>query len=254
MADHLETFADALRKRDDQGDFWWELRPCDYYRYFDAPKILFPDICKGPRFYPDDSGIYIANTAYCLGTGDRYLLGFLNSRLFWFAIANLSIPFGVRAGEFRYRLIYQYMEKVPVHVINPKNKADQAAHDRIVALVEKMLKLHQQRAAVKTPHEQTAVDRQIGATDALIDQEVYTLYGLTPEEIALVEGSATPVEEAPASVAASASDSASILDATLDYPHKEGYTGHMVFREDPVEYTFTRKAYSPEPTPEDTTR
>jgi hypothetical protein len=254
VADHLETFADALRKRDDQGDFWWELRPCDYYRYFDAPKILFPDICKGPRFYPDDSGIYIANTAYCLGTGDRYLLGFLNSRLFWFAIANLSIPFGVRAGEFRYRLIYQYMEKVPVHVINPKNKADQAAHDRIVALVEKMLKLHQQRAAVKTPHEQTAVDRQIGATDALIDQEVYTLYGLTPEEIALVEGSATPVEEAPASVAASASDSASILDATLDYPHKEGYTGHMVFREDPVEYTFTRKAYSPEPTPEDTTR
>lgn len=232
---------------------WYEIQDdVAYFACFDGPKILFPDICKGPRFYPDDSGTYIANTAYCLGTGDRYLLGFLNSRLFWFAIANLSIPFGVRAGEFRYRLIYQYMEKVPVRVINPKNKADQAAHDRIVALVEKMLKLHQQRATVKTPHEQTAVDRQIGAADALIDQEVYALYGLTPEEVALVEGSATPEEEAPISVVKAAP--ASILDATLEYPYKEGYSGHMVFRDDPAEYTFTRKSSIPEPTPEEPTR
>jgi SAM-dependent methyltransferase len=188
IARHLESFAVALRKRSDQGDFWWELRPCDYYSYFDAPKILFPDICKGPRFYPDDTGIYIANTAYCLGTGDRYLLGFLNSRLFWFAIANISVPFGVRAGEFRYRLIYQYMEKVPVRVIDPANKSDIASHDRIVVLVEKMLDLHKQRSSVKTPHEQTALDRQISATDAQIDRLVYDLYGLTEDEIKLVEG------------------------------------------------------------------
>jgi hypothetical protein len=43
-------------------------------------------------------------------------------------------------------------------------------------------------AAVKTPHEQTALDRQISATDAQIDRLVYDLYGLTEEEIALVEG------------------------------------------------------------------
>jgi hypothetical protein len=243
IAAHLEIFADALRKRDDQGDFWWELRPCDYYRYFDAPKIIFPDICKGPRFFPDDSGNYIANTAYCLGTGDRYLLGFLNSRLFWFAIANLSIPFGVRAGQFRYRLIYQYMEKVPVRVIDSKNKADQAAHARIVALVEKILTLHAQRSAARTPHEQTVLDRQIGATDALIDREVYALYDLTPEEIALVEGSSEPQEENEVMPAAAdpQSRSASHLDATLEYPHKHGYRGHMVFREDPAEYAITHK-------------
>ncbi len=40
------------------------------------------------------------------------------------------------------------------------------------------------------PHEQTALDRQISATDQQIDQEVYALYGLTPEGIALVEASA----------------------------------------------------------------
>lgn len=187
LADHFEPFTDALRKRADKGEFFWELRPCDYYGHFEAPKILFPDICKGPRFYPDDSGTYITNTAYCLGTGDRYLLGILNSRLFWFSIANLSIPFGVRAGKFRYRLIYQYMAKVPIRVIDSKSKSDVAAHDQIVSLVEKMLTLHPQRAAAKTPHEQTALDRQIAATDAQIDREVYALYGLSEEEIKLVE-------------------------------------------------------------------
>jgi len=51
-----------------------------------------------------------------------------------------------------------------------------------------MLDLHRQRAVVRTPHEQTALDRQIAATDARIDRLVYDLYGLTEEEIALVEG------------------------------------------------------------------
>ena len=177
-----------MKKRQDQGDYWWELRPCDYYEYLDAPKIIFPDICKGPRFYVDRTGIYLANTAYCLGTDDLYLLGVLNSRLFWFAISNISIPFGIRAGEYRYRLIYQYMEKVPVRVINFADKSDKTAHDRMVKLVEQMLELHPKLAGARTPQEKTALERQIAATDTQIDALVYELYGLTSEEIAIVEG------------------------------------------------------------------
>jgi hypothetical protein len=191
LADHLTSFMDALKKRQDQGDYWWELRPCDYYEYLDAPKIIFPDICKGPRFHVDRTGIYLANTAYCLGTDDLYLLGVLNSRLFWFAIANISIPFGIRAGEYRYRLIYQYMEKVPIRVINFSNTDHKSAHDRIVSLVEQMLAMHRQLAAVRTPQEMTALERQIAATDAQIDRLVYDLYGLTDDEIKIVEGTAS---------------------------------------------------------------
>jgi len=36
-------------------------------------------------------------------------------------------------------------------------------------------------------HSQTVIQRQIEATDRQIDQLVYELYGLTNEEIALVE-------------------------------------------------------------------
>ena len=188
LAEHLAPFMDGLKKRQDQGDYWWELRSCDYYEHLDAPKIIFPDICKGPRFCLDRTGTYLANTAYCLGTDDLYLLGVLNSRLFWFAIGNLSIPFGIRAGEYRYRLIYQYMEKVPIRAINLSNAADKSRHDRLVALVEQMLELHRTQAAARTPQEQTALARQIAAADTQIDRLVYDLYGLTEDEIKIVEG------------------------------------------------------------------
>jgi hypothetical protein len=58
----------------------------------------------------------------------------------------------------------------------------------MVALVEQMLSLHKQLPPARTSHEQTAFQRQIEATDRQIDALVYELYGLTEEEIAIVEG------------------------------------------------------------------
>jgi hypothetical protein len=189
VAEHLLPYADACRTRQDQGDYWWELRPCDYYESFDAPKIIFPDIGKAPRFYLDSAGLYLANTAYLLGTDDKYLLGVLNSRLFWFAISNISIPFGVRAGEFRYRLIYQYMEKVPIRPINFSDAADKGRHDKMVKLVDRMLVLNKQKYSSKlAPSQVDRVDREIALTDAEIDNLVYELYTITDGERRIIEG------------------------------------------------------------------
>jgi hypothetical protein len=188
IASHFEPFAKALRNRQDQGDFWWELRPCDYYETFAKPKLVYPDICKHPRFCYDDTGIYLTNTAYALGTGDKYLLGILNSRLFWFAISNISIPFGVRAGEFRYRLIYQYMEKVPVRKLDLEKHAEKALHDKMVGLVNRRLALTPKLRTATSEKEKATLQNAVTATDRQIDQLVYELYHLTPEEIALVEG------------------------------------------------------------------
>jgi len=41
----------------------------------------------------------------------------------------------------------------------------------------------------KTPTDKTAIQRQIDATDRQIDQLVYELYGLTDDEIRIVEES-----------------------------------------------------------------
>nr|MBC8492459.1 Eco57I restriction-modification methylase domain-containing protein [Chloroflexota bacterium] len=188
VSEHLEPFAEKAQQRQDQGEFWWELRPCAYYHILSGRKIIYPDITKWPRFYLDENGAYISNTAYCLGTDDLYLLGILNSRLFWFAIGNISIPFGTRAGKYRYRLIYQYMEQVPIRAINFDDPADIAQHDNMVALVERMLDVHKKLAAATIPADKTLYQRQIEATDRQIEALVYELYGLTEEEIAVVEG------------------------------------------------------------------
>jgi hypothetical protein len=47
---------------------------------------------------------------------------------------------------------------------------------------------HKHLSAAKTPQEQTMLQRQIDATDRQIDRLVYELYGLTDDEIKIVEG------------------------------------------------------------------
>ena len=57
----------------------------------------------------------------------------------------------------------------------------------MVEMVEGMLQLHAGLAAAKTPDEKKALQRQSDATDNQIDQLVYELYGLTDDEITIVE-------------------------------------------------------------------
>ena len=56
-------------------------------------------------------------------------------------------------------------------------------------LVEAMLELNQKLDSAKTAQDKIHLQRRIDATDQEIDQLVYQLYDLTPEEIAIVEES-----------------------------------------------------------------
>ena len=58
----------------------------------------------------------------------------------------------------------------------------------MVALVDKMLALTPKLRAAKSEQERRTLQNAVTATDRQIDALVYELYGLTPEEIALVEG------------------------------------------------------------------
>jgi hypothetical protein len=57
----------------------------------------------------------------------------------------------------------------------------------MVSLVGRMLDLNNRLPGARTDQEQTLIRRQIAATDKEIDELVYELYGLTEEEIAIVE-------------------------------------------------------------------
>ena len=62
-----------------------------------------------------------------------------------------------------------------------------AHHKKMVALIERMLKLHKDR---QTPSEfdRKHIDQYIARTDREIDELVYKLYDLTEDEIRIVEG------------------------------------------------------------------
>ena len=91
-----------------------------------------------------------------------------------------------QGGYFEYKPMY--LVQLPIPVLDLSNKTDKNRHDRIAHLAERLLALHQQQTTAATDHERTLLIRQITATDRQIDQLVYTLYGLTDKEIALVEG------------------------------------------------------------------
>lgn len=59
----------------------------------------------------------------------------------------------------------------------------------MIHLVNQMLAPHQQLTAAQISQEKTMIQRQIEATERQIDQLVYELYGLTQEEIRIVEES-----------------------------------------------------------------
>ena len=81
------------------------------------------------------------------------------------------------------------IKQLPVRTISFSDCSEVARHDRIVELVKSILNLHDALEKPHTGHKRTVLERQIEATDREIDRLVYELYGLTEEEIRIVEKS-----------------------------------------------------------------
>ncbi len=178
------------------------MRGSDWYAYIypknieimEQTKILVPDIADRASFALDEDGEYAFTSGYGITLKDevreamKFVLGLLNSKVLDFYLKCISTP--LRGGFFRY--FTQFIELLPIRTIDFGDPADVERHERMVALVERMLELHKRLAAAQTPHERTVLQRQMEGTDAEIDGLVYELYGLTAEEIAVVEGAEKP--------------------------------------------------------------
>jgi hypothetical protein len=116
----------------------------------------------------------------------KYWLGLLNSKLLWWFLTNTG--YVLRGGYYVFKT--NYLNPFPIHDIDFSDSTDKARHDQIVKLVHLMLDLNKQLTTTKTPQSATVIQRQIESADRQIDQLVYELYGLTEEEIKIVESSA----------------------------------------------------------------
>ena len=166
---------------------WYALQRygSSYSQEFEKVKIVYPEISKKPEFALDESGIYINNKCFTIPTDDKYLLGILNSTLVAF-LFSILLP-RLQGGFFSPASVV--FRDFPIRPIDPSSPDDMAKHDRMVSLVETMLDLHRRLPTAATDHEKNLLERQIEATDRQIDTLVYDLYGLTDDEIRIVEAS-----------------------------------------------------------------
>ncbi|MDD2965153.1 MAG: TaqI-like C-terminal specificity domain-containing protein [Bacteroidales bacterium] len=155
----LEPFADKAKARYDKGEYWWELRACDYYDEFEKPKIMLPDIAQQSQATFDESGLYCINTAYILPEAEKWLLAILNSDLIQFYYSSISPS--IRGGYFRY--IRQYLEAIPVVVPN------RVQQQRLEKLVSQLLQFNTD-------------SNDFDAIEQTINQEVCRLYGIGTDD------------------------------------------------------------------------
>lgn len=139
---------------------WYEIQDSvEYYNEFEKPKIMTPSFAQIPNLTLDESGSYTNNKATVICSSDKWLLAVLNSSVTNYFIRNTS---NLKQGGW-YDFEPTYLTKIPI--AEPDAQVKQQLEHLVTA-----------RLAGDT------------STEAEIDRLVYALYGLSAEEIAVVEG------------------------------------------------------------------
>ena len=118
---YLLQFEDKLKKRSDQGNFWYNLRACTYYSDFDEEKLVYPNMA--PSLYTVwDNKRYITNPkCYILNSKSidlRYLSAILSSNVLNFIFKFIGSPLG-NAG---YDIHKKFVQRLPIVITEEKTQ------------------------------------------------------------------------------------------------------------------------------------
>jgi type I restriction-modification system DNA methylase subunit len=156
------------------------------------PKIFTPDIAPHSAYSLDVTGEMFFTGGVSGGYGilasadmpREYLLGLLNSKLLeWFVHQTAT---QMRGGWFSYEA--RFIRGLPIRTISDSEKEDAARRDKVIALVEQMLSGKGQLQQARTDRDRNFYENKCAMLDRQIDALVYELYGLSAEEIKIVEG------------------------------------------------------------------
>jgi adenine-specific DNA-methyltransferase len=153
-----------------RGDYYSVSYPREQ-RVFEEPKIVVPQRSPRNTFAYNTIPWYASADVYFIlkKSADydlKFLLGLLNSKLLYYWIYHK----GKRKGEIL-ELYIRPLSEIPIKNVSP------AKQRPIIDLVERILTAKQRDAKADT-----------GVLEQKLDKLVYALYGLTPEEIKIVEG------------------------------------------------------------------
>jgi hypothetical protein len=152
---------------------WFELWRARKPQFFDRQKIVGPRIAEQNRFALDETGAFLADSAIAIifkKQNVHFILALLNSKLLG---AYISVISPYVQGKY-YNYSKSYIEKLPIKL--PTNKKEAAIEGKIITEVKEILKL-------KKKDENAATAK----LEDQIDDLVFELYGITPEERKVIE-------------------------------------------------------------------
>lgn len=147
---------------------WYEIQDnIAYWQEFERKKIISTKVSINPTFAIDDEGHYLGNTSYLVAAGPEpnYMLGLLNSKV---ARCYATSVFVEKQNGW-YEVQPAGLEAFPI----PTATNTLMISDLVADILA-------------TKAENPSAD--VRALEAEIDQRVYALYGLSAEEIRIVEG------------------------------------------------------------------
>jgi hypothetical protein len=158
------------------------------------PKILVPSIATRSEYCLDKAGeLHFVGSGGGGGGGYAivpagdvdlaYLCGVLNSRCLDAFLKQITTPF--HSGWYAYSK--HYIGQLPIKL--PETPAERRDADRISQIVQRIIEV---KTRLQTgglgDHERERLERQVEAHEQRIDELVYALYALGPEDIKNVEG------------------------------------------------------------------
>jgi hypothetical protein len=186
---------DCIGRYETKGVYWFDFcrqnitgRTTDRRKLGAIPKVLLRKTGSSIVATYDDTGIFPEQSLYFLfenrtNLSLKFILGVVNSRL-------LNRVFRAKCLTNKDSIAQVKkidLDALPIRTIEKGNAAAGNCHERMVALVDKMLALVPKLRMARTETERATLRNAVAATDGQIDALVYELYDLTPAEIALVE-------------------------------------------------------------------
>ena len=161
---HLDHYWSKIKDRADQGDTPYNLRNCAYLEDFFQPKIVYGQFQDGAEYSFAESGVFLSSNEYMLITqhySSKCLLAFLNSKVSEWLLGHITGNLGCNAkiGQKSNFL------KLSIAQLNvERQKLFEGYVDSILGNIEDAKNY-----------------------EALIDREIYKVYGLTVDEIKVIE-------------------------------------------------------------------
>jgi type I restriction-modification system DNA methylase subunit len=192
VQEHLRTHEKDLKARAayQRGDCeWWRYTWPLHREYYSRAKILSPYMAKKNRFALDTDRRFLGltDTTVLFDNGQPesmpYLLALLNSRLLTWRFKFMA---KLKSGGIL-EYFWNNISKLPIKRIDLNSRSEKENHDTLANLADKCIKVAESNGIARTESDKKLFSVMAARLDSEIDALVYKLYGLTDEEIAIVE-------------------------------------------------------------------